>query len=753
MKLLIVATEYAIGMLPFGSNLYNILSQCDNIEVYGIFLSKGNRDYKQLIATQFHDKAIFLENDYGKIHNLINKFLPIKLYRTIRATADKYNIENIHFVTGDFSMGYLLSLLRKKYNIFYTAHDIMPHAYGNISIKDKIFNKLIRRGTLQMLHKAHHVTTCSTKQIAQISQIHNISAQFTPFPSLVSESMKNDKDVCAETKDIGKYILFFGGITHYKGVELLYDAFTQSPQLYNNYKLVITGRGSINREKHPNVIHIARFIKDSEMHDLFTNAACIVYPYLSATMSGVLSVAYYYGTPMVLSDIDFFKENASQAAHLFATGNSQSLQNALLEVLSNSPEQIEKEIAINKKYYQEIYSNDAVARRYEQFYQDALNKHIVIIRSSGNVIDYNAYNCQEIGLGKALCKQGYRVSVVMAGNTAQHHNIQVTDSNSIDVYHLKCNSINQALSHFVGFEKLLNTLKADIIQVHDLGQWMTYLTTCYAHKHRIPSVLIQGTYQETQKPFFKQLEILYNNTIGLLTLKKIGCIGCKTDKSAEYIRRYTSKATYPTRIGLDIERLKTTTEVSTDLIKKLNGKKVLLYVGTLEKRRNPLFLIDLIGTLPNDYVLVVVGGGPLEQECRNKAQKAAPDKCIFMGRQPQKAMPAIYNLAHLFLLPTDYEIYGMVILEAMYFGVPVITTANAGSMTIIDNNKDGIIIPKLDIALWQNSIKDICQNTPLWLNMKNEAHNKIKSQYLWDSNIVQQYIKTYSIAEQNIAQQ
>lgn len=372
MKILIVASEYAIGMLPFASNLYNILSRVDGLEVYGIFYSKGNCNYRRLIDTDLHNRAIFIENTSGRIKNLCNKFLPITLYRTICDTADKHDIKNIHFVSGDFTFGFLSLFLRRKYTLFYTAHDVTPHPLNHLPLHKRFLNGVIVRiGTLQMIHRAHYVTTCSPKQVQQLKQLHSRAASFTPFPTLVSQEMKEGNLPCKEIQDIGPYILFFGGIKHYKGVELLHDAYVNSPELCEKYKLVITGQGTLNRTPHHNVVRISRFIDDRELKDLFTRASCIVYPYLSATMSGVLSVAYYYGTPLVMSDIDFFKENASQASHLFATGDATSLQHALEVCLGTSPNKTEEEITTNKAFYNQIYADEVVQKSYTEFYQQS----------------------------------------------------------------------------------------------------------------------------------------------------------------------------------------------------------------------------------------------------------------------------------------------------------------------------------------------------------------------------------------------
>lgn len=77
----------------------------------------------------------------------------------------------------------------------------------------------------------------------------------------------------------------------------------------------------------------------------------------------------------------------------------------------------------------------------------------------------------------------------------------------------------------------------------------------------------------------------------------------------------------------------------------------------------------------------------------------------------QEELSNIYKISDIFLLPTEYEIFGMVLLEAMYFGLPVITTYNGGSSTIIENGKNGFICSKLDKAEWKEIVCDLLNDT------------------------------------------
>jgi len=160
----------------------------------------------------------------------------------------------------------------------------------------------------------------------------------------------------AELKDVPDgYILFFGTVQLYKGVHLLYDAYIHHPEL-NSRPLVVAGAGTayFKRENDDNAIFINRFMEDSELRDLFSRAAVVVYPYISATQSGVTSIASYFGKPMVLSDLPFFKQtcDGSEGVEFFSSGDSEALAAAIGRCLQ-SP-------SSSSGLYQRVYSPEAM---------------------------------------------------------------------------------------------------------------------------------------------------------------------------------------------------------------------------------------------------------------------------------------------------------------------------------------------------------------------------------------------------------
>ena len=114
------------------------------------------------------------------------------------------------------------------------------------------------------------------------------------------------------------YMLFFGFIRAYKGLDLLIGAFSDSRLRNRNLKLVIAGEFYENDAPYKDlikkynleneIIFYNYFIKDSEVPLFFSIADLVVQPYKTATQSGVTQIAYYFEKPMLVTDVGGLRE-------------------------------------------------------------------------------------------------------------------------------------------------------------------------------------------------------------------------------------------------------------------------------------------------------------------------------------------------------------------------------------------------------------------------------------------------------------
>lgn len=112
----------------------------------------------------------------------------------------------------------------------------------------------------------------------------------------------------------------------------------------------------------------------------------------------------------------------------------------------------------------------------------------------------------------------------------------------------------------------------------------------------------------------------------------------------------------------------------------------ILSVGTVQPRKNYAALISALARLPHaDIHLVIVGGrGWLYQDIFARVDELGlQERVHFVGFAADADLPAIYNLAQVFALPTLYEGFGLPPLEAMACGVPVLTSDNSSLPEVV----------------------------------------------------------------------
>jgi len=129
-----------------------------------------------------------------------------------------------------------------------------------------------------------------------------------------------------------------------------------------------------------------------------------------------------------------------------------------------------------------------------------------------------------------------------------------------------------------------------------------------------------------------------------------------------------------------------------DLRFKNNNSRVkVLYVGRLSAEKNAGLLIRAFKNLKGDYELQIVGKGQGENELK---RFAADDlRIYFLGQRSSDELPEIFRSADIFVLSSNTESFGQVLLQAAAAGCAIIATATPGAKTILDNPESGILVP------------------------------------------------------------
>ena len=165
----------------------------------------------------------------------------------------------------------------------------------------------------------------------------------------------------------------------------------------------------------------------------------------------------------------------------------------------------------------------------------------------------------------------------------------------------------------------------------------------------------------------------------------------------------------------------------------LPEKRTILYVGRIEPLKGLDILLKAVALL-NDRIgtrLLIVGGS-LEKDAEIVRLKTIADDLHisdmvnFTGSISQQQLPAYYNAADVFVLPSWYESFGLVALEAMSCGTPVVVSRVGGLTSFIEHGKTGYLVPWRCPDAFARSLETLLENPSLRQAMGGAARNRAK---------------------------
>ena len=371
-----------------------------------------------------------------------------------------------------------------------------------------------------------------------------------------------------------------------------------------------------------------------------------------------------------------------------------------------------------------------------------MSKRIAIFRSDSSAIDINFYNSQEIGLAKALTSQGVNVDIYMASSDGKFSSNIVHEFsgcnvvvNKLPFYRLPL--IGQAI--YPSLSRLMSSSDYDLLHVNEYNEVSSYLASRLAKKMDIPCLIYQGMYKVVPGRIRSFFQFFYDLVFRPFLLKNVTYPVAKTTRAKDFLYKKGFQHPIVLPVGLDLSPFSQDTTCDFNSINNItSGKKVISYIGKLEKRRNINFLIDLAHSLEfHNYVLLLVGEGELSNQVAERIKADNISNVFSIGKVEQKCLPEIYNLSNAFLLASDYEIYGMVVLEALSFGCPVFSTNTAGPEDMILNGFNGYLFSELDVNKWKSVILK---------TVPNYDRDKIQSDFLhrltWDA-VAKDYVNKF----------
>lgn len=154
---------------------------------------------------------------------------------------------------------------------------------------------------------------------------------------------------------------------------------------------------------------------------------------------------------------------------------------------------------------------------------------------------------------------------------------------------------------------------------------------------------------------------------------------------------------------------------------------VILFVGKLEPKKNPKFMLDLAAQLPSSkFKFLIVGDGVLGDELKQKAKQ--DERILFFPFQNQTKMPSVYRLGDVLVLPSlgPGETWGLAMNEAMACGIPIFGSSKCGGSIDLIDDSCGLIFDPREVNKVANRLKILADNPERLVNLKAGAIKKIQ---------------------------
>lgn len=176
--------------------------------------------------------------------------------------------------------------------------------------------------------------------------------------------------------------------------------------------------------------------------------------------------------------------------------------------------------------------------------------------------------------------------------------------------------------------------------------------------------------------------------------------------------------------------------------------KVLIFVGRLAQEKNCITLLDAVAQVMSDHGdvrFLILGDGPQRKELQEHAEKLGiADRVVFTGIVPMDEVPTYLKAADLFVFASVTETQGLVTMEAMAAGLPVVAVDATGTGDVVENGKDGLLTANDSTALAQ-AIRKVLDDQELYARLKAGAIHRAE-----EFDIMVQARKMLEVYEQAI---
>ena len=217
---------------------------------------------------------------------------------------------------------------------------------------------------------------------------------------------------------------------------------------------------------------------------------------------------------------------------------------------------------------------------------------------------------------------------------------------------------------------------------------------------------------------------------------------CATEQERAAISRLYGAALEKVTViplGVDMDRFRPAAKAEARERLGLGDERIVLFVGRLEPLKGVDILIGAASMLDSDVEcsVLIVGGDETSDEQVKQLQSLASnlgvgDRVAFVGAVDHDLLPLYYNAADVCVVPSHYESFGLVAVEAMASGLPVVASRVGGLMGTVRDGETGYLVPWLCPEPFAERIELLLDNEPLRISLGAAAREAV-SRYRWEN--------------------
>lgn len=283
----------------------------------------------------------------------------------------------------------------------------------------------------------------------------------------------------------------------------------------------------------------------------------------------------------------------------------------------------------------------------------------------------------------------------------------------------------------------------DLVHAHGHVYMSSYLAGILAKKYNKPFIVTQHNTWIDYKSWLNIMEYINDLIIGKSVLKRADRILTVSKETMKYVLRLGADKTKTSVMynGVDTNYFCNSKKAeSREKLGLPKNRKLIFSVRRLVYKNGLDTLIESAALVAREYqdvLFVVTGKGPSKQLIEDRIKELDIKNNIKLtGFVPDELLPLYYNSADYFVLPSaSGEGLPLVLFEAMACGLPVVATAVGGTPEIINNLRNGVLVPPMNPEAMAEALLKLLEKVELGICIGEEAKRSIRNRFTWEENV------------------